>query len=80
MVQVGSALGNQNREVRKGEWQRTTFKLAEWDSTRMGKKAKKGELPNSEIEKGMTLAHPEIGNQPGTFKGIKAEKNGRVKK
>ena len=40
---------------------------------------KKGELPNGEIEKGMTSAHPEIGNQPGTFKGIKTEKKGRVK-
>ena len=40
----------------------------------MGKKAKRGELPNDEIEKGMTSAHPEIGNQPWTFKGIKAER------
>ena len=46
----------------------------------MGKKAKKGELPNDEIEKGMTSVHPEIGNQPWTFKGIKAEKKRRVKK
>ena len=44
-----------------------------------GKKGKKGELPNGEIEKGMTSAHPEIGNQPWTFKGIKAEKKGIVK-
>ena len=76
MAQVGSASGNQNGEVRKGEWQRTTFKPVERDSARMGKK---GELPNDEIEKGMTSAHPEIGNQPRTFKGIKAEKKGRVK-
>ena len=45
----------------------------------MGKKGKKGELPNDEIKKGMTSAHLEIGNQPRTFKGIKAEKKGRVK-
>ena len=45
----------------------------------MGKKAKRGGLPNDEIEKGMTSAHPGIGNQPWTFKGIKAEKKGRVK-
>ena len=45
-----------------------------------GKKGKKGELPNGEIEKGMTSAHPEIGNQPWTFKGIKAEKRERMKK
>ena len=79
MAQVGSASGNQNGEVRKGEWQRTTFKPTEWDSAWLGKKAKNGELPNGEIEKGMTSAHPEIGNQPRTFKGIKAEKKGRVK-
>ena len=42
-------------------------------------KGKKGELPNGEIEKGMTSAHLEIGNQPWTFKGIKAEKRGRMK-
>ena len=45
----------------------------------MGKKVKRGELLNDEIEKGMTLAHPEIGNQPGTFKGIRVEKKGRMK-
>ena len=44
----------------------------------MGKKVKRG-LPNDEIEKGMTSAHPEIVNQPGTFKGIIAEKKGRMK-
>ena len=44
-----------------------------------GKKGKKGELPNGGIEKGMTSAYPEIGNQPWTFKGIEAEEKGRVK-
>ena len=44
-----------------------------------GKKGKNGELSNGGIEKGMTSAYPEIGNQPWTFKGIKAEEKGRVK-
>ena len=44
-----------------------------------GKKGKKGKLTNDEIEKGMTSAHPEVSNQPWTFKGIKAEKRGRMK-
>ena len=41
MAQVGSVSGNQNGEVRKEEWQQATFKLAEWDSVQMGKRAKK---------------------------------------
>ena len=40
---------------------------------------KRGELPNGGIEKCVTLAYPEIGNQPWTFKGIKSEKKGIVK-
>ena len=46
----------------------------------VGKKGKKEKLPNSGIEKGMTSAYPEIGNQPWTFREIKAEKKGRMKK
>ena len=42
MAQAGSVSGNQNREIRKREWQQATFKLAEWDSVQMGKKGKKG--------------------------------------
>ena len=41
MAQVGSISGNQNGEVRKGEWQQATFKSAEWDSARMGRTAKR---------------------------------------
>ena len=44
-----------------------------------GKKGKKEELPNNGIEKGVTSAYPEIGNQPWTFKEIEAEKKGRMK-
>ena len=58
----------------KGNGNGRLSKSAEWDSAQMGKKAKRGELPNNEIEKGMTSVHPEIGNQPWTFKGIKAER------
>ena len=63
----------------KGNGNGRLSKSAEWDSTRIGKKAKRGGLPNDEIEKGMTSAHPGIGSQPWTFKGIRAEKKGRVK-
>ena len=45
-----------------------------------GKKSKKEELLNRGIEKGMISAYPEIGNQPWTFREIKAEKKGRMKK
>ena len=45
----------------------------------MGKQAKKGELPNGGIEKDVTSAYLEIGNQPWTFKEVKAEKKGRMK-
>ena len=38
-----------------------------------GKKGKKEELPNSGIEKCVTSAYPEIGNQPWTFKEIEAK-------
>ena len=33
----------------------------------------------SDLEKGMTSAYPEIGNQPWTFKEIEAKKKGRMK-
>ena len=44
-----------------------------------GKKGKKEELPNGGIEKGVTSAYPEIGNQPWTFKEIEAKNKGRMK-
>ena len=53
MAQVGSISGNQNRELRKVEWQQATFKMVDWDSARMGKRGKRGELPNVDIEKGI---------------------------
>ena len=43
------------------------------------KKGKKEELQNGGIEKGVTSAYLEIGNQPWTFKEIEAEKKGRMK-
>ena len=73
MAQVGSVSGNQNREIRKEEWQQATFKSAEWDSAQIEKKGKRGTAKQWDRE-GHTSAHPEEGNQPRTFKGIKAER------
>ena len=73
MTQAGSVSGNQNREIQKREWHLATFNLAEWDSAQMGKKGKQG-IDKWRDLKGHTSAHPEVGNQPWTFKGIKAER------
>ena len=45
-----------------------------------GKKGKKEELPNSGIEKGVTSAYPEIGNQPWTFIEIETKRKEKMKK
>ena len=55
------------------------FQIGRMGFRQAGKKGKKGELPNGRIEKGMTSAYPEIGNQPWTFKEIEAKKKGRMK-
>ena len=73
MTQARSVSGNQNREIRKREWHQATFNLAEWDSAQIGKKGKQG-IDKWWDREGHTLTHPEEGNQPGTFKGIKAER------
>ena len=44
-----------------------------------GKKGKKEEVPNSGIEKGVTSAYPEIGNQLWTFKEIKTKRKEMMK-
>ena len=44
------------------------------------KKGKKEEVPNSGIEKGVTSAYPEIGNQPWTFKEIETKRKEKMKK
>ena len=56
-----------------------TFKSVEWDSARMGKKAKR-ENCQTVRSRGHTSAYLKVGNQPWTFKGIKAEKRERMKK
>ena len=71
MAQAGSISGNQNKEIRKGEWQQATFKSAEWDSTQMKKKMAKGELPNGETEKGIPQHIPKRVTSQGLLKESK---------
>ena len=39
----------------------------------VGKKDKKGELPNDGIEKGVASVYPKMGNRPWTFKGTETK-------
>ena len=79
--------GASRKRLREPEWRSTKkgmatddFQIGRMGFHLTGKKGKKEELLNRGIKKGMTSAHPKIGNQPWTFREIKAEKKGRMKK
>ena len=81
MAQAERVSGNQNREIRKGEWQQATFKSAEWDSTQMGKKGKRGTAKRfGETEKGIPQHIPKKVTSQGLSKESKLKEGKNEKK
>ena len=72
MAPAGSVSGNQNKGIRKGEWQQATFKSAEWDSAQMEKNGKKGTAKRfGETEKGIPQHIPKKVTSQGLSKESK---------